>query len=188
MYATWWSTYFQGFSASIFPDWGRTYVSDIYHCYIHYFSLLSKERKNLNFNITVIFLPLTIFSLFFALLQRRERFRKQKQDLKRFETHLFITIFLSSREYKGQCSGGDQDEDRESIVYNSYYQVVENSPIQFHITNKIDNTGFKNINTSLIIWCLSTWLSRTSFCTQKEPTASICHWSTRKVTDAIFSH
>ena len=127
MYATWWSTYSQGFSASIFPDWGRTYVSDIYHCYIHYFSLLSKERKNLNFNITVIFLPLTIFSLFFALLQRRERFRKQKQDLKRFETHLFITIFLSSREYKGQCSGGDQDEDRESIVYNSYYQVAENS-------------------------------------------------------------
>ena len=65
-------------------------------------------------------------------------------------------LSLLSREYKGQCSGGDQDEDRESIVYNSYYQVVENSPIQFHITNKIDNTSFKNINTSLIIWCLST--------------------------------
>jgi len=28
------------------------------------------------------------------------------------------------REYKGVCSGGDQEEDRESIVYNSYYQWV----------------------------------------------------------------
>ena len=73
LYATWWSTYSQGFSASIFPDRGRTYVSDIYHCYIHYFSLLSKEHKNLIFNGTVIDLLLTIFSLFFCV-QRIQRF------------------------------------------------------------------------------------------------------------------
>ena len=31
---------------------------------------------------------------------------------------------LYSREYKGACSGGDEEGDRESIVYNSYYQVL----------------------------------------------------------------
>ena len=29
-----------------------------------------------------------------------------------------------SQEYKGSCSGGDQDMDVTTIVYNSYYQVL----------------------------------------------------------------
>ena len=30
-----------------------------------------------------------------------------------------------SQEYKGSCSGGDQDMDVTTIVYNSYYQVLK---------------------------------------------------------------
>ena len=30
---------------------------------------------------------------------------------------------LTAQEYKGSCSGGDQDMDVTTIVYNSYYQV-----------------------------------------------------------------
>ena len=60
------------FPQVFFQTAGRTYVSDIYHCYIHYFSLLSKEHRNLIFNGTVIDLLLTIFSLFFCV-QRIQR-------------------------------------------------------------------------------------------------------------------
>ena len=92
LYATWWSTYSQGFSASIFPDRGRTYVSDIYHCYIHYFSLLSREHKTLNFNGTVIHRSSTHY--FFAILfcSKNTKIFRNSNKIQRFEmTHLPIT-------------------------------------------------------------------------------------------------
>ena len=56
------------------------------------------------------------------------------QPVSRFDTYpLYIDLPPSyNREYKGVCSGGDQEEDRESIVYNSYYQVFTKK-----FTNKI---------------------------------------------------
>ena len=107
LYATWWSTYSQGFSASIFPDRGHTYVSDIYHCYIHYFSLLSREHKTLNFNGTVIHRSSTHY--FFAILicSKNTKIFRNSNKIQRFEIHrwqyrytMLQKFSLLSREYK----------------------------------------------------------------------------------------
>ena len=45
-----------------------------------------------------------------------------------------------SQEYKGSCSGGDQDMDVTTIVYNSYYQVLKLFSVVFY-TNHVFAVG-----------------------------------------------
>ena len=131
LYATWWSTYSQGFSASIFPDRGRTYVSDIYHCYIHYFSLLSKEHKNLIFNGTVIDLLLTIFSLFFCV-QRIQRIleTQTKYNLKytSIDNAMLQEFSLLSRESKNLCNRNKNQDLKYTFSYYICFAIFLFSP------------------------------------------------------------
>ena len=131
LYATWWSTYSQGFSASIFPDRGRTCVSDIYHCYIHYFSLLSKEHKNLIFNGTVIVLLLTIYSLFFCV-QRVQRIleTQTKYNLKytSIDNAMLQEFSLLSRENKILSNRNKNQDLKYTFSYNICFAIFLFSP------------------------------------------------------------
>ena len=94
-----------------------------------------------------------------------------------------------TREYKGVCSGGDQEEDRESIVYNSYYQVF---------TDKITIKQARKLGKcDSYLWNLKLWptdslthsltgLSHLRILTRKTRKAKIIWWIMDKLSTVLL--